>query len=135
MRFSVDPDDVAATARVEFGVSADRGRLESALAAPFHTFGGRELFPEIHEKVAVLFRSMIKDHPFSDGNKRMAINTVLRFVAVNGMRIKDNEDITLRLLALLVASDVRFKDQEMDYLKAWFHAHIIRKASRPPRIG
>ncbi len=117
-----------------FGVTAQRSRLESALAAPLHTFSGQELMPEIHEKAAVLFRSMIKDHPFSDGNKRMAIYTTLRFLSARGLKIENKEEVTLRLLALLVASDVQFKDEEMEYLKIWFKTHLVRRPGRPPVI-
>jgi death-on-curing protein len=133
-RFCVEPDEIVESARREFGIHADRARLESALAAPLQTFEGQELFPEIHEKAAALFRSMIKDHPFPDGNKRMAIRTTLRFIAARGMKIREDEEVTIRLLALLVASDVQFRDEEMDYLKEWFRKHLVQRPGRPPRI-
>ncbi len=48
----------------------DIGMLESALQRPFLTFDGRELYPSILEKSAALIESIVKNHPFSDGNKR-----------------------------------------------------------------
>ena len=46
------------------------GALESALARPFQTFGGEDLYPTIFEKAAAIGESIIVNHPFVDGNKR-----------------------------------------------------------------
>ena len=48
------------------------GSLESALAQPRMTFGGTNLYPTLVEKAAALGLSLIKNHPFVDGNKRTA---------------------------------------------------------------
>ncbi len=48
----------------------DIGLLESAIARPFQTFDGGDLYPTIIEKVAALGESLIINHPFVDGNKR-----------------------------------------------------------------
>lgn len=48
----------------------DMGALESALARPFQTFDGEDLYPTIFEKVAAIGESIIVNHPFVDGNKR-----------------------------------------------------------------
>ncbi len=52
---------------------ANLGSLESALAQPTMTFGGEELYPTIVEKASALSFSLIKNHPFIDGNKRIGI--------------------------------------------------------------
>ena len=49
------------------------GGLESALARPFSSFGGTELFADLTDKVAALIHSLIAFHPFADGNKRVAL--------------------------------------------------------------
>ncbi len=51
----------------------DVNALESAVAQPRMTFGGQELYPSIAEKAAVLGFSLIKNHPFLDGNKRIVM--------------------------------------------------------------
>jgi len=59
----------------------DAGSLESAIARPFQTFGGNDLYPTIFEKAAALGESLIINHPFVDGNKRtgfLAIFALLR---------------------------------------------------------
>ena len=48
----------------------DHGLLESAIERPNATFGGEELYPTIFLKAAALLESIVKNHPFVDGNKR-----------------------------------------------------------------
>ena len=73
------------TAIEKFGGSQgirDMNGLESALARPFQTFGGEELYSSIEEKAAAIGESMIMNHPFVDGNKRtgyLLMEAVLRY--------------------------------------------------------
>ncbi len=48
----------------------DRGGLEAALARPYATFGGQDLYPDAVTKAAALLESVVMNHPFVDGNKR-----------------------------------------------------------------
>lgn len=57
------------------GGSQGRGAFESALAQPQQSFGGEYLYPSISDKAAALIWSTIKNHPFTDGNKRTALTT------------------------------------------------------------
>ena len=66
----------------------DIGLLESALEAPFQTFGGKDLYPALIQKAARLGHSLISNHPFVDGNKRIGIHTMLVFLAANGVEIE-----------------------------------------------
>lgn len=59
------------------------GKLESCLAAVFQTFSRRDLYPSLSDKAATLFYLMIKNHPFINGNKRIAVSSVLVFLAIN----------------------------------------------------
>src|SRR2546428_144507 len=54
--------------------------LHSAVARPFATFGGQELYPSDFEKAAALFHSLIKSHPFVDGTKRTALSSAIFFL-------------------------------------------------------
>ncbi|HSK13916.1 MAG TPA: type II toxin-antitoxin system death-on-curing family toxin, partial [Phnomibacter sp.] len=47
-----------------------RGLPEAAIARPFQTFGGEDLYPDAYTKAAALAESLVKDHPFIDGNER-----------------------------------------------------------------
>lgn len=61
-----------------------RGALNSALAAPTQTFGGQYLHRTVFDKAAALWRSVIMNHPFIDGNKRMGLLCCHVFLAMNG---------------------------------------------------
>jgi death-on-curing protein len=68
-----------------FGGEREGGALlESALGLPRQTFGGRPLYRTVYDKAAVLLRSLIKNHPLIDGNKRLALATVALFLLMNG---------------------------------------------------
>ncbi|MFC4231168.1 type II toxin-antitoxin system death-on-curing family toxin [Parasediminibacterium paludis] len=51
----------------------DEGYLQSAIERPFSTFIGEELYPTPYEKAAAILESILKNHPFVDGNKRTAL--------------------------------------------------------------
>ncbi|MBU1998919.1 MAG: Fic family protein [Candidatus Omnitrophica bacterium] len=62
--------------------------LESCLAVPLQTFGGKDLYPSFYKKAAMLFYLMIKNRPFQNGNKRIAITTLMYAVYKNDLWIK-----------------------------------------------
>ena len=70
----------------EIGVR-DEGLLDSALESAFATFDGRELYPGKEEKGARLGYSLISNHAFVDGNKRIGMHIMLTFLEVNGIRL------------------------------------------------
>lgn len=63
----------------------DSGLLESAIARPFQTFGGEDLYPSIFEKVAALGESLIINHPFIDGNKRTGAVAMVALLEDGGL--------------------------------------------------
>lgn len=85
-----------------FGVR-DEALLDSALEGIFQTFGGKELYPSKEEKGARLGYSLISNHAFLDGNKRIGVYVMLTFLEVNGIRL-DCTDEELIDLGLGVAS-------------------------------
>jgi death-on-curing protein len=66
----------------------DFGALESAMAQPFMTFDGDELYPTLVEKAAALGFSLIQNHPFADGNKRTGHAVMAVFLALNGYKVE-----------------------------------------------
>ena len=96
----------------------DEGLLESALETAFSGFGSKEFYPTKEEKGARLGYSLISNHAFVDGNKRIGVYVMLTFLEVNGIRIDcTNEDVVK--IGLGVA------DGSMDYdaLLAWVREH------------
>lgn len=66
------------------GGEQGKGKLESALTAPRQTWGGQYLARTVFDKTAVLFRSIVKNHPLVDGNKRLGLTAAFVFLLVNG---------------------------------------------------
>lgn len=78
------------TAIKKFGSSTgirDMAGLESALARPFQTFDGNELYATFFEKAAALGESIIMNHPFVDGNKRTGYLLMEALLRANGVKI------------------------------------------------
>lgn len=103
----------------------DAGSVEAALARPYASFGGREMFPGPFAKAAALMESIIQRHPFVDGNKRTATAGAAYLLWKSGSQLKNvgNEDlveVTLSVAAHRVHSEE---------LTRWFadHAEAIRK--------
>ena len=92
-------------------------RFKGILSAIYQTFDGKELYPSLEEKAAHLLYFIIKDHPFTDGNKRIGSFLFIYFLDKNNYLYKDSgekkiNDNALTALALLMAvSDPKEKDK------------------------
>ena len=96
----------------------DEGLLDSAIEGAFATFDGVELYPSKEEKAAKLGYSLISNHAFVDGNKRIGVYVMLSFLALNGIHIEAaDEDIVS--LGLGVA-DGRMEQKD---ILDWIHKH------------
>ncbi len=78
------------------------GILESCLEGPRQSFDGKLLYPTLIDQGAILFYLLVKNHPFQNGNKRIAFTTLLVFLALNSRWI-DTESYILYKLAVKVA--------------------------------
>lgn len=93
----------------------DNGLLDMAMHAPFQTFESTELYPSIQSKAARLCFSIISNHPFIDGNKRIGILAMLVFLDVNQVEVNcSNQDIIE--LGLGVASGKYNTDFIIDWI-------------------
>ena len=81
----------------------DEGLLESALEGAFATFDGKDLYPSKEEKGARLGYTLISNHAFVDGNKRIGVYIMLSFLEMNGIRLQCTDD-ELVYIGLSVAS-------------------------------
>ena len=98
----------------------DEALLESAIENIFATFDGVELYPSKEEKAARLGFSLISNHAFVDGNKRIGMYLMLSFLELNGIKIDaTNEEVAK--LGLDVASGLA---DSKDILK-WIKAHKV----------
>ncbi len=90
-----------------FGNEKDQS-FKSSINTIYQTFGGEDLYPSVEEKAAMLLYLVIKNHSFSDGNKRIAAFLFLWFLENNGILYKDDgsrliENNTLVALSLMIA--------------------------------
>ena len=79
----------------EFGGATelrDRGALESAVARPAMTFGGEDLYVDLAAKAAALMHSLVLNHPFVDGNKRIGVAAAEFFLEYNGHGIQATDE-------------------------------------------
>lgn len=84
-------------------VVRDLGALESAIAQPRMTFGGSDLYPDVVEKAAALCFSLIQNHPFVDGNKRVGHAAMETFLVLNGYEIHASVDDQERAMLAVAA--------------------------------
>ena len=84
----------------------DMGLVESALSQPLMTFGGRDLYPEIDEKAAALAYSLICNHPFIDGNKRIGHAAMETFLMLNGFELSAPVDEQERVILGVAAGSI-----------------------------
>ena len=94
----------------------DLGLLESALAQPRQSFGGADLYPSLIEKAVALGFSLIANHPFVDGNKRVGHAAMEIFLVLNGQEIDANVDEQERVV-LAVAAGEMTREQLTDWLR------------------
>lgn len=93
----------------------DFALLDSALESAFLTFGGEELYPTKEEKGARLGFSLISNHAFVDGNKRIGMYVMMTFLEVNGIRITPEVDDVARV-GLAVASGEMGYDELLEWI-------------------
>jgi len=79
----------------------DAGALEAATARPQMTFGGEDLYPDVAAKAAALMHSLVMNHPFVDGNKRVGAMAMELFLLVNSLALDAvNEELVEVTLAV-----------------------------------
>ena len=96
----------------------DEGLLESALESPFQTFDGQDLYPSIIQKAARIGYSLVSNHPFIDGNKRIGIHIMLVFLAINGIDISCTQEDLIKIGLSLADDTMTFEE-----LSVWLSSH------------
>ncbi|MBE9205122.1 type II toxin-antitoxin system death-on-curing family toxin [Nostoc sp. LEGE 06077] len=94
----------------------DLGSLESAIAQPRMTFGGKNLYPMVIDKAVALGFSIIMNHPFIDGNKRTGHAAMETFMILNGTEISADVDEQEQII-LAVASGNLGRDALVEWLR------------------
>ena len=98
--------------------------LESCLATPFQTFSKKTLYPGLISKASVLFYLLIKNHPFQNGNKRIAMTTLFVFLYKNRKWIKVDSQELYNFTVWVAQSPAQFKDEVLNATEKFLKANI-----------
>ena len=98
----------------------DEGMLDSALNAPFQAFAEEDVYPSLQQKAARLCFSLVKNHPFVDGNKRIGAHVMLVFLALNGIELQYTQTELSDIILQLAAGTIQSSD-----LLDWILTHQI----------
>ena len=96
----------------------DEGLLDSALESAFATFDGKDLYPSKEEKAAKIGYSLISNHAFVDGNKRIGVYIMISFLELNGVHITAMNEEVVALGLSVAAGQLRYDD-----VLAWIKEH------------
>jgi len=97
----------------------DMGLLESAVLGCYQSFDDAELYPTITEKAARMAFALCKNHPFVDGNKRIAVTAMLVMLRLNGVTLTYTQQE-------LISLGLGIADGSLDYqyILDWINTHI-----------
>ena len=101
--------------------------LERCIEQPFQVFGGRQLYPGLIKKTSILFYLMIKNHPFKNGNKRVAVTTLLYFLHTNNRWLNTANENLYEFTKMVAASNSSEKDLGLETIYRFIKRYQIRE--------
>ena len=96
----------------------DAQLLDSALKTPFQTFGENNLYPDILDKASQLCYSLIENHPFIDGNKRIGVHLMLLFLKLNNSEVNYSQQELIDF-----GFDIASGEMSKNDIKGWIIEH------------
>ena len=108
----------------EFG-SRFQSILESCLGQPFMRFGGKDLHRGLIGKGSILFYLLIKNHPFQNGNKRIAVMSLLYFLHKNGKWLDVNNEGLYKFAKGIAGSRPTKRHNTMENIHSFLETHVI----------
>jgi death-on-curing protein len=99
----------------------DLGLLDSAAHRPQSSLFGREAYPDVPQKAAVLLESLMRNHPLVDGNKRLGWMSVVVFLGLNGLELDAPEDDAYDLVIGVATGSVEVAETA-GLLESWTRA-------------
>ncbi len=98
--------------------------LESCVATPFQKFEKKNLYSGLSGKAAILFYLLIKNHPFQNGNKRLAVTSLLVFLFQNNKWLKVDNKEMYNLAVWVAQSPTLAKDQMLVFIDNFVKKHL-----------
>ncbi|MFH1867040.1 MAG: type II toxin-antitoxin system death-on-curing family toxin [Patescibacteria group bacterium] len=109
----------------DFGTRYPRA-LESCLAVPFQRFSGHVAYRGIIGKAAILFYLIVKNHPFQNGNKRIAMTTLLHFLYKNKKWLHvDNQEL-YNFAKWVAASNPKLKAETVKAVEKFIKTYLVQ---------
>jgi death-on-curing family protein len=99
--------------------------LESCLAAPFQAFTHKSFYPGLIDKASILFYLMIKNHPFQNGNKRIAMVTLFVFLYKNKKWLKVDTQELYNFTMWIAQSPPRLKEEAVRAIKKFLKTYLV----------
>ena len=102
--------------------------MDAALNLPRQTFDGKELYPTIIDKAAILFYAINKNHAFRNGNKRISAASLMVFLFINDKWLDAGKtEIVEKTLYVAKSGEpgTPKKEEVMEDIKRWIGGHII----------
>ena len=87
----------------------DLTAIESAIARPFQTFDGNDLYPSVLEKAVSLIESILVNHPFIDGNKRTGYTLLRLYLIQNGLDINASQDNKYEFVINIASGSLKYE--------------------------
>ncbi len=97
----------------------DNDALESAINRPFATFDGKDLYPEVIDKAAAILESLVTNHPFVDGNKRIGYVIMRLFLLQNDLDIIASQDEKYELVMAVAKGEDKYEN-----IKVWLKERV-----------
>jgi len=99
--------------------------LERCIEQPFQAFGGKQLYSGLIKKSAILFYLMVKNHPFQNGNKRIAMATLFYFLFKNKKWIKvDNQEL-YNFAKWVAESNPKLRKSTVDAVEIFLNEYML----------
>lgn len=98
----------------------DEGLLDSALNAPYQSFGGTDLFPTVIDKAVRLCTGLVHNHPFHDGNKRIGAMVLLVTLDLNHLSLNTNNNDLASIILKSASNEI-----DDEYLLQWVSERIV----------
>jgi prophage maintenance system killer protein len=99
--------------------------LESCVLTPFQKFGGKSLYLSLTAKAGILFYLMIKNHPFQNGNKRLAITTLLMFLLQNRKWLRVSTQEFYNFTVWVAQSPAQTRKQVVEAIDNFISKHLV----------
>jgi len=99
--------------------------LERCIEQPFQTFAGKQLYPGLVKKTSILFYLMIKNHPFQNGNKRIAMTTLFYFLFQNKKWLKVDSQELYNFARWVAESNSKLKEDTVRAIETFLKNYMV----------